>query len=91
MKNLLFLFSALCAFTLFLAFLIGTMFFIALIIGGETAAALSSYTLYLKNISMYVATSAVFVGLLHIYIAKEHGLKFDMKNKNQQKQEKHFK
>lgn len=82
MKKLLFLFSALCALTLFLAFLIGVMFIIALTIGGETAAALSSYTLYLKSISMYVATFAVFVGLLHIYISKEHGLKFEIKNNN---------
>lgn len=79
MNKLLLIFSALSAFTLFLAFLIGLIFIMALVIGGEVAAIISSYTLFLMNTSMYIATLAVFIGLIYIYIIKEHGLTFDIK------------
>jgi len=79
MKKLLLLFSVLCAFVLFLAFLMGLMFVVALVVGGEWAGILSSYTLIIKSVSMYTATFSVLIGLTYIYLSNNHGLMFGAK------------
>ncbi|MGO3891465.1 MAG: hypothetical protein ACTJHW_10860 [Paenalcaligenes sp.] len=76
------IFGVLATLTLLASLLMGLLFAIALLVGGEMAAALALRAQQLSGLSMYLATLAVAVGILFLYLTRKHELTFSMPSKN---------
>lgn len=76
------IFGALAALTLLASLVMGLLFAIALVAGGELAATLSLRAQQLSGLSMYLATIAVAIGLVYLYLARKHELTFSMPSKD---------
>lgn len=76
------IFGILAALTLLASLLMGLLFALALLVGGEVAASLALRAQQLSGLSMYLATVAVAVGLLYLYLARKHELTFSVPSKN---------
>ncbi|NHC62337.1 hypothetical protein [Paenalcaligenes suwonensis] len=76
------IFGVLATLTLLASLVMGLLFAIALLVGGELAATLALRAQQLSGLSMYLATLAVAVGILYLYLARKHELTFSMPSKN---------
>lgn len=82
MKNIIkHVFGLLASLVLLLSLLMGMLLFSALITGGDSAIWLTAISKQLSSFSIYIATTAVFSGLVYLYLNRTHTLVFSTNSK----------